>query len=167
MPGEELNLLVDPGRPIPEASTKVHGISTEMVTGQPGIDVAGKALHQLCTEAVIVAHNAPFDMAFLRRAGPACGVTWDHAILDTVLFSAAVFGASESHTLDALCDRLGIKIPEAERHTALGDARATAEALVQMIKIAKGSGWHSFGQLTEQMNRHSRLIEKMQSTARR
>ncbi len=88
---------------------------------------------------MIVAHNAPFDMAFLRRHAPRMGVTWDHPILDTVLVSAVVFGASETHTLDALCDRLGVTIPEALRHTALGDARATAEVLVPDAAHARGA----------------------------
>ncbi len=159
--GEVLNQLVDPGMPIPAASTKVHGVTDAMVAGAPGIAAVGAAFHQFSREAVIVAHNAPFDMAFLRRHGGAMGVSWDHPILDTVLLSAVVFGASETHTLDALCDRLGVTIPEAERHTALGDARATAEVLVRLLPMLEARGMTRFGDVIEETKRHGRLLEDL------
>ncbi|MDU8913227.1 3'-5' exonuclease [Aestuariicoccus sp. MJ-SS9] len=161
VPGEEIDQLVDPRRPIPPASTKVHGVSDAMVVGKPGIEEAGRKLHRFARDAVIVAHNAPFDMAFLRRDAEAMGVAWDHPILDTVLLSAVAFGAHETHTLDALCDRLRIEIPERLRHTALGDARATAEALVHLIPILQGRGLTTFGQLLEETRKHGRLLEDL------
>ncbi|MEM7508944.1 MAG: exonuclease domain-containing protein [Pseudomonadota bacterium] len=164
VPGEELDLLVNPGRMIPEASTRVHGIDDAMVADHPGIEVAATGLHQFCKDAVIVAHNAPFDLAFLHKSAPACGVCWDHPILDTVLLSAVVFGASETHTLDALCDRLGIGIPESQRHTALGDARVTADALVSLLKIAEARGFETFKDLNAEMKRHTQLIKAQADT---
>ena len=65
--GEQFDTFVDPGRPIPAVSTKVHGISDAMVQGAPGIAIAAKDFHRFASDAVIVAHNAPFDMAFLHR----------------------------------------------------------------------------------------------------
>jgi DNA polymerase-3 subunit epsilon len=159
--GEVLDTLVDPGMPIPPGSTKVHGVSNAMVKGAPGIDTAGRAFHHFARDAVIVAHNAPFDMAFLRRHADRMGVTWNHPILDTVLVSAVVFGASETHTLDALCARLGVTIPDHLRHTALGDARATAEALCKMLPLLEARGLHRFGDVIEQTRKHGRLIEDM------
>jgi len=159
--GEELNTLVNPGRPIPEASTRVHGVSTAMVQGAPDIAEAAAEFHLFATDAVIVAHNAPFDMAFLRRHAKASGLAWDHPILDTVLLSAVLFGASVPHTLDALCERLDITIPPALRHTALGDAQATACALVQMIPMLQARGFNSLLQVIEQTQRHGRLLEDL------
>lgn len=158
---EVLDLLVDPGIPIPAGSTKVHGVTDAMVAGAPSIDAAGRALHQFATDAVIVAHNAPFDMAFLRRHASSMGVTWDQPILDTVLISAVVFGASAPHTLDALCDRLGVVIPEAERHTALGDARATAQVLCKMLPMLEARGMYRFDDVIDQTRKHGRLLEDL------
>ena len=62
-------------------------------------------------------------------------------MLDTVLLSAVLFGASETHTLDALCERLGVTIPEELRHTALGDAQATAEVLCKMLPMLTSRGF--------------------------
>ncbi|WP_424986429.1 3'-5' exonuclease [Microbulbifer sp. S227A] len=159
--GEVLDMLVDPGMPIPAASTRVHRISNAMVAGAPDITEAGRAFHKFATDAVIVAHNAPFDMAFLRRHATDMGVEWSHPILDTVLLSAVVFGASETHTLDALCDRLGVTIPEALRHTALGDARATAEVLCALLPMLQARGMTTFGDVIAQTRRHGRLLEDL------
>ncbi len=159
--GEQFDTLVDPQRPIPEASTRVHGVSNAMVQGAPVIADAAAQFHLFAKDAVIVAHNAPFDMAFLRRHAKATGVEWDHPILDTVLLSAVLFGSSVPHTLDALCERLDITIPPALRHTALGDAHATANALVQMIPMLQARGFDSLAQVIEQTRRHGRLLEDL------
>lgn len=161
VPGERINQLVDPGRPIPAASTKVHHISDQMVKGAPSIAEAGRAFHAFAAQSVIVAHNAPFDMAFLHRHKGAMGVTWDHPILDTVLLSAVLFGASQIHTLDALCDRLGVSIPTELRHTALGDAQATAEVLVKMLTMLQAQGLTTFGEVLDETRRHGRLLEDL------
>ncbi|WP_122074839.1 exonuclease domain-containing protein [Pseudophaeobacter sp. EL27] len=159
--GEQFDTLVDPQRPIPEASTRVHGVSNAMVQGAPVITKAAAQFHLFAKDAVIVAHNAPFDMAFLRRHAKATRVEWDHPILDTVLLSAVLFGSSVPHTLDALCERLDITIPPALRHTALGDAHATASALVQMIPMLQARGFNSLEQVIEQTRRHGRLLEDL------
>lgn len=159
--GEQINQLVDPGRPIPPGSTKVHKVTDAMVRGQPDIRAVSKRFHDFSRDAVIVAHNAPFDMAFLHRQAKDTGVTWDHPILDTVLLSAVLFGASERHTLDALCERLNVTIPTELRHTALGDARATAEVLVKMLPMLEARGLATFGQVIEETRRHGRLLEDL------
>ena len=159
--GEHLDMLVDPGIPIPAASTKVHKVSDRMVQGAPDIADAGRVFHQFARDAVIVAHNAPFDMAFLRRHSGRMKVEWDHPILDTVLVSAVLFGASDTHTLDALCARLDISIPDALRHTALGDAVATAEALVRMLPMLQARGMVTFGDVIAETRKHGRLLEDM------
>ncbi|WP_120635195.1 3'-5' exonuclease [Ruegeria sp. EL01] len=158
---EQLNMLVNPGIPIPAASSKVHKINDRMVKDAPGIAQAGKVFHRFARDAVIVAHNAPFDMAFLRRHANDMGVEWDHPILDTVLLSAVLFGASDTHTLDALCERLDITIPDALRHTALGDAFATAEALVKMLPMLQARGITTFGAVLAETRKHGRLLEDL------
>lgn len=159
--GEKLDMLVNPGIPIPAASTKVHKINDHMVQGAPDIATAGQIFHQFARDAVIVAHNAPFDMAFLRRHAKRMGVEWDHPILDTVLLSAVLFGASDTHTLDALCERLDITIPDELRHTALGDAVATAEALVRMLPMMQARNMTTFGAVIVETRKHGRLLEDL------
>ncbi len=159
--GEQMDTLVDPGIPIPPASTKVHGVTDAMVQGAPGIAKVGREFHNFARDAVIVAHNAPFDMAFLRRHAKAMQVEWTHPILDTVLLSAVLFGASETHTLDAVSERLDITIPDALRHTALGDAVATAEVLVKMLPMLTARDMVTFGDVIAETRKHGRLLEDL------
>ncbi|WP_421701099.1 exonuclease domain-containing protein [Aliiroseovarius sp.] len=161
VPGEVLDTLVDPGMKIPPASTKVHGISDIMVADAPLIAEAGKRMHNFSRGAVLVAHNAPFDMAFLRRHADDMGVDWDHPILDTVLLSAVLYGTTEVHTLDALCERLDVVIPEKLRHTALGDAQATAEVLVKMLAMLESRGILTLHQAVDEAKKHKRLLSDL------
>lgn len=156
--GEVFDMLVNPGRPIPPGSTEVHKITDAMVTDAADFNLACRAFHRFAEDAVIIAHNAPFDMAFLRRQTKGMNIDFDHPILDTVHLSAVVFGGSAEHTLDALCDRLNIQIPEDLRHTALGDALATAEALVAMIPILEARGLSTFQQVRAEVQKHKRIL---------
>lgn len=160
-PGESFESLVNPGRAIPAASTRVHGITEAMVAGADPIESVGHRFHRFAEGAVLVAHNAPFDMAFLKRHQAGIGARFDHPVLDTVLLSAVLFGQAETHSLDALCGRLGVVIPPALRHTAMGDAVATAEVFLKMLSMLKGQGVETFGDVLAEMRRHRRLLEDL------
>lgn len=158
IPGEEFESLVNPERPIPATATEVHHITNEMVADAPTIAEVGRRFHSFAHDAVLVAHNAPFDLEFLRRHEADIGKSFDHPVLDTVLLSAVVFGQSETHTLDALTERLGIVIPPEARHTAMGDTIATAAALEMMIPMLEGQGYRTFGEVVGAMRAHGRLL---------
>lgn len=159
--GEVFDTLVNPGRPIPSSSTEVHGITEAMVREAPAMADVGRAFHRFAQGAVLIAHNAPFDMEFLRRHEPAIGARFDHPILDTVLLSAVVFGQHEVHSLDALSHRLGITIPEEARHTALGDTVATADAFLKMLPMLQARGFDTFGAVLAEVRRHGRLLKDL------
>jgi len=158
---EVFDELVDPGKPIPRSVTNVHKITNAMVQGRPRFVDVASSFHEFCSNAVIVAHNAPFDMAFLHRYAPQMGIKWNHPILDTVLLSAILFGSSEEHTLDSLSQRFGVIIPDESRHTALGDAQATAEIFCNMLPILEARGFSTLADVIEECQRHSRLLEDL------
>ncbi|HPD92888.1 MAG: DNA polymerase III subunit epsilon [Rhodobacter sp.] len=158
---EVFDTLVNPGRPIPPSSTDVHGINDSMVVGAPDIVEAGRRFHKFAEGAVLVAHNAPFDMEFLRRKEAALGVAFDHPILDTVLLSAVVYGQTEQHSLDALTARLGITIPEEARHTAIGDTVATADAFLKLVPMLRARGLDTFGAVVAEVRKHGRLLKDL------
>lgn len=162
--GEVFDTLVNPGRPIPAASTEVHGITDAMVQDAPGVDPVVERFHKFAEGAVLVAHNAPFDMEFLRRSAARTGLRFDHPVLDTVLLSAVVWGQHEVHSLDALTHRLGITIPEEARHTAIGDTVATADALLKLLPMLQGRGLATFGAVLAELRRHGRLLRDLNET---
>lgn len=161
VPGEIFDMLVDPGRTIPPKATEVHGISDAMVAGAPNVAEALTQFHRFSDGAVLIAHNAPFDMTFLRRRELETGCIFDHPILDTVLLSAVIYGQTESHSLDALTARLGITIPEEARHTAIGDTIATAEAFLKLVPMLKGRGIETFGDILTEVRKHGRLLKDL------
>lgn len=141
---EYFDQLIDPRRLIPPASIKIHGITPDMVRGQPDIHEVLPAFHSFCADTVLVAHNAAFDMRYLQLKEQQTGVRFDHPVLDTLLLSALVHENQDSHRLEAIAERFGLTI--IGRHTAIGDAMVTAEILVQLIPLLAEKGIRTLGQ---------------------
>ncbi|MDF2234989.1 exonuclease domain-containing protein [Albimonas sp. CAU 1670] len=133
--GESFDALVDPGRPIPAGAARIHGIDDARVAGAPALPEVAEAFRAFCEGAVLVAHNAPFDMAFLRRLEAAGGPRFDNPVLCSARLSQRLHAHTGAHTLDDLAARFGVEIPAELRHTALGDAAATAEVFRRMLPL--------------------------------
>ena len=144
---EFFDQLVDPRRIITPASIPIHGITPEMVKGQPTIDEVLPAFHSFCEDTVLVAHNAAFDMRCLQVKEKQTGLRFDHPVLDTLLLSALVHENQDSHRLEVIAERFGLTI--IGRHTAIGDAMVTAEILVKLIPLLAEQGIHTLGQARE------------------
>jgi DNA polymerase-3 subunit epsilon len=155
--GEIFNHYVDPKRPIPPASTKIHGITDDMVNGAPLLPEVINNFHKFCKNAVLIAHNAPFDLAFLKREQSET-LQFNHPVLDTVLLSAIIYGQTNSHTLDALAERLNVQIEKKARHTALGDAIATADIFLKLLPILEAKGIVTLKDVQTEMKKHQRIL---------
>ena len=145
--GECFEQLVDPRRSIAAASIPIHGITPEMVVGQPTIEKVLPAFHAFAQDTVLVAHNAAFDMRFLQLKENTTGVRFEQPVLDTLLLSALMHPNQESHRLEAIAERFGVKV--SGRHTALGDAMVTAEIFLKLLPLLAEMGIHTLGQARE------------------
>jgi len=159
VPGETLDMLVNPRRPIPRASSAIHGVTDDMVVDAASVQEAVERFHTFARDAVIVAHNAPFDMSFLWRREVELGIRFANPILDTVLMSAAVFGLAENHTLDDLVNRLGVELPQNQRHTAMGDTLATAEVFLRLKRVLQARGIERLSDLLAEAKRYDKLLQ--------
>jgi DNA polymerase-3 subunit epsilon len=130
--------LVDPRRSIPWTSVKIHGIHPEMLIGQPYIDQVLPQFNRFVEDTILVAHNAAFDMRFLQLKEARTGVKFVNPVLDTLLLSAVVHPSHETHDLEAISQRLGVRI--LGRHTALGDASATGEIFLKLLPLLARKG---------------------------
>ncbi|ALK08424.1 exonuclease domain-containing protein [Blastochloris viridis] len=145
--GETFEQLIDPGRTIPPASIKFHGITADMVAGQPAAREALPRFKAFADDAVLVAYNIAFDMAFLTKREAEAGVAFDNPVLDALLLAAHVFPDQPDHSLSAMAHRLGVDVKG--RHTALGDAVATARLWVKLLNMMEMRGLATFGQAVE------------------
>lgn len=134
--GETFTRLINPRRSIPADSIQFHGITDPMVADAPPIEVVMPQFKAFVADFPLVAHNAAFDLKFLKLKEEQCGIRFDNIPLDTLLISAFLFPEFEDHSLDTLADRLGIQITG--RHTALGDALATAAVFVKLLDLLEG-----------------------------
>jgi DNA polymerase-3 subunit epsilon len=135
---ERFEQLIDPQRSIPWDSVKIHGIHPEMLIGQPFIDKVLPRFHQFAEDTILVAHNAAFDMRFLQLKEAQTGVQFANPVLDTFLLSAVLHPSHQNHDLEAISQRLGVRI--LARHTALGDASATGEIFLKMLPLLNQKG---------------------------
>ncbi len=140
---ESYEQRVDPKRPIDPRAQTIHGISNEMLRGQPTIDEVLPRFHDYCDETVLVAHNAGFDLRFLQMKETQTGVCFTQPVLDTLLLSEVLHPNQESHALETIAERLGIKV--VARHDALGDALVTAEVFLRMIPLLAAQGIRTLG----------------------
>ncbi|MCB0168830.1 MAG: DNA polymerase III subunit epsilon [Anaerolineae bacterium] len=135
---EVFDQLIDPRRPISRASLDIHGISPDMLKGQPKIE---QVLPQFCKfseDTVLVAHNAAFDMRMLQLKEATLGIKFINPVLDTLLLAAVVHPNQQDQSIEAIAHRLGVNV--FGRHTSLGDAIVTGEIFLKLISLLAEQG---------------------------
>lgn len=131
--GRTFHTLIDPCRDIPEEASRVHGITAADVAGKPRFEETAAALLAFFGDDPLVAHNAPFDFAFLdaelaRMGRPRLDPT---RMIDTLVLAKTRFPGMPN-SLDALCRRYGIDLSARTTHNALLDCKLLAEVYVQL-----------------------------------
>jgi DNA polymerase-3 subunit epsilon len=147
---ENLDRLIDPGRPIPAESVKFHGITDGMVKDKPPLSVVLPEFQRFAKDAVLVAHNAAFDLTFLKRAATSSTEFLENPVLDTLLLSAYLDAQESNHSLDGIASRLGLTIMN--RHNALDDSLATATILLNLLDRLEARGLTTLAQVTAALN---------------
>ena len=152
----EFERLVDPGVPVPSTITRITGIQTRDLRGAPRIARSLPQFLEFAEGAVLVAHNARFDIGFLKMAAKLQGIEWPrHTVLDTVHLARQLVPRDEArnHKLSTLAALFGATTtPD---HRALHDARATVDVLHALIGRVGSLGVHTLEELTSYTSRVS------------
>lgn len=130
----EFQTLVDPGGPVPPFIQVLTGITTSMLVGAPTIAQVLPSFLEFARDSVLVAHNAPFDVGFLRAAAARCERAWPgFQVVDTVRLARRVVLRDEApnHKLSTLAALFGAQVTP--NHRALSDARATVDVLHALL----------------------------------
>ncbi len=131
--GKIFHTYLDPQRAMPKDAERVHGLSSEFLSGQPIFEQVIDDFLEFIGDSPLVAHNAAFDMEFLswemKRAGLQ-PVPMSRAI-DTLEISRKA-NPGAKHTLDALCNRYGIDLSARTKHGALLDAELLARVYIEL-----------------------------------
>ncbi|WP_278234658.1 DEDD exonuclease domain-containing protein [Isoptericola sp. AK164] len=131
----EFQSLVNPGRPVPAFVARLTGITTQMVATAPDPDLVLPSFLEFAHDAVLVAHNAPFDVGFLRAACAELGYAWPgFAVVDTLPLARRVVTRDEArnHKLSTLAALF--RAGTSPDHRALADARATVDVLHGLLE---------------------------------
>ena len=146
----EFGSLVNPGESIDPRVTRLTGITDEMVADAPGIESVLPAFLEFAHGATLVAHNAGFDIGFLRHACELTDTRWPRPpVVDTVVLARRLTEKSEvpNRRLGTLARLFGS--PVTPNHRALDDARATVAVLHGLIERASGHGVSTDAELVE------------------
>lgn len=128
----EFSELINPGRPVPDKVVEITGITSAMLRDKRTLMEVMPEFAKFCEGAVLVAHNASFDMSFFRRAFKQAGFPFEFTIVDTLALVRNQYPHNKSHKLGNMCKQLGISLLNA--HRAVHDARATSLLLLKVLQ---------------------------------
>ncbi len=144
----EFATLVDPQRSIPPQIVQLTGITTAMVCDAPTIDAVLPMFLEFARGSVLVAHNAGFDVGFLRAAARRCDIAWPRPqVLCTVRLARRVLSREEAPSVRLAALARLFAVAAQPTHRALDDARATVDVLHALIERVGNQGVHTLADL--------------------
>ncbi|MGN1148047.1 MAG: PolC-type DNA polymerase III [Lachnospiraceae bacterium] len=132
---DRYSTFVNPDVPIPFEIEKLTSINDSMVMDAPRIEEILPQFLDFCDGAVLVAHNASFDMSFIIENSVRQGFPTDYTYVDTMVISRVLLPHQNKHTLDALCKTFDISLEN--HHRAVDDAEATAHIFLKFLAMLK------------------------------
>ncbi|MBQ8720164.1 MAG: PolC-type DNA polymerase III [Clostridia bacterium] len=147
---DTFDIFVDPECHIPENITELTSITDEMVKGAPKEREAVEKFLAFAGDRLLIAHNANFDVGFIRVAAERHGLPFDNTFLDTVGLSKYVNPELKKHKLDIIADFY--KLPEFHHHRASDDATVLAHIFFVMMDRLKSEGIGDFERMVDAMS---------------
>jgi len=135
---DSFETFVNPEKPIPYEVVEVTKITDDMVKDAPTIKEVFPKIIEFIGDAVLVAHNADFDIGFLKHNASILGYKFDYTYIDTLRLAKDLFPEYKKYKLGIIAENLGIKVEVA--HRALDDVNTTVQVFNVMMKMLKEKG---------------------------
>ncbi len=158
---DKFSTFVNPQVPIPYHIEKLTSINDSMVMDAPVIEEVLPQFMEFCRDAVMVAHNASFDMSFIKENVMRQQLNKTFTYADTLGIARVLFPNQAKHTLDAVCKTMGVSLEN--HHRAVDDAGATAEIFVKMIPLLKEQGVENLKQINEWGASSKEIVKRLPS----
>ena len=156
---ERYSTFVNPGVPIPFRITSLTSITDEMVMDSPKIDVVLPEFLAFVGDAVLVAHNAAFDVGFIEQNCKNLGLPHEYTYLDTVALARVLLPTLSKYKLNVVAKALGISLEN--HHRAVDDAGATAEIFERFVSMLEERGLHTLKEVNQFGELNPDAIKKM------
>ena len=144
---DRFSTFVNPQKPIPMKIEKLTGINDNMVIDAPLIEEVLPKFIEWCDDAIMVAHNADFDMSFVQVKGREMGIEKEYTIVDTVVMSQYLIIGLGKYTLDSIAKALQVQL--INHHRAVEDAECTALIFQKLLAMLKEQGIHDLNAANE------------------
>ena len=146
---DEFSCFVNPEKPIPPRVVEVTNITDDMVKDAETIDKVMPKILEFVGDSVLVAHNADFDIGFLKYNAKNLGLSLENTYLDTLRLAKDLFPDYKKYKLGKIAENLGIKVEVA--HRALDDVDTTVKVLNVMLKMLKDKGIETLDDITKKI----------------
>ena len=158
---DKYSTFVNPKIPIPFRITQLTSITDEMVMGSPEIETILPQFLKFVGDAVLVAHNASFDVSFIEENCRQQGIEPDFTSVDTVGLARVLLPTLSKFKLNVVAKALNIS--QEHHHRAVDDARVTAEIYVKFIQMLEERGIETLDQMNHFGAHNAEAIRKMPS----
>ena len=156
---DSFSTFVNPERPIPFDITKLTSITDEMVMEYPNIEVILPQFLEFVGDAVLVAHNAGFDVGFIEQNCRYQDIEPDFVYVDTVALARVLLPTLSKYKLNVVAKALDISLEN--HHRAVDDAGATAEIFVKFVQMLKERGITTLKGMNQFGDTNPNAIRKM------
>ncbi|MDD3123878.1 MAG: PolC-type DNA polymerase III, partial [Candidatus Izemoplasmatales bacterium] len=138
--------FVNPNKEVSEFTTSLTGITNSMVKTAPSLEKVLKDFYEFSKDAILVAHNADFDLGHIYYNYRDLGITNEiQPSIDTLILAKVLYPERSRYSLDQLCKFL--KVPLNDHHRAINDAKATTEIFLHMLKKLRKEGTNRFSDI--------------------
>ncbi len=139
--------FVKPNQLISLKTIELTGINDEMVQDADPVEVVLPKFKEFCGDAVLVAHNANFDVPFIKAYAGKLGIAFNNPVLDTLALSRMFVKTIKRHSLDKVSKELNVVLTR--HHRAEADVDATTGILLKLIEMMQEQGINNFTELNE------------------